>query len=189
MWERICKWKHENAHVGENIKNVVLKAFELVNCYIASCCSVRHFCLLHFRDEGAILGFLMDGSEVAVVTLDLTSRPVEISFLQTLVSDHFAKFFLVRYKVCIPFLILSSRPFEWPFLCMNARVVSIFNHSIFRLFQAPVVCIYWGWHTSWAANQTKISPTYRNLFLWFFPSSSSSSSSSDYILLSCSPLW
>lgn len=54
-----------------------------------------------YRDEGAVLGFLNDGSEVAVHIVDLRIRPLEKSFLQTLVSDHFVQFFLVRYKVRI----------------------------------------------------------------------------------------
>ncbi|XP_048759681.2 uncharacterized protein LOC125669248 [Ostrea edulis] len=51
-----------------------------------------------YSDEGGVLGFLSDGSEVAIQAVDLKSRTLGKGFLETLVSDHFTQFFLVRYK-------------------------------------------------------------------------------------------
>ncbi|XP_062575562.1 uncharacterized protein LOC134237491 isoform X2 [Saccostrea cucullata] len=53
---------------------------------------------ISYSDEGAVLGFLCDGSEVAVQMVDLKNRPLDKGFLQTLVSDNINQFFLVKYK-------------------------------------------------------------------------------------------
>ncbi|XP_061166604.1 uncharacterized protein LOC133175505 [Saccostrea echinata] len=53
---------------------------------------------ISYSDEGSVLGFLCDGSEVAVQLVDLKNRPLDKGFLQTLVSDNINQFFLVKYK-------------------------------------------------------------------------------------------
>ncbi|XP_021371290.1 uncharacterized protein LOC110461892 isoform X1 [Mizuhopecten yessoensis] len=54
-----------------------------------------------YSDSPAVLGLLMDGTEVAVHVIELSSRPVTESMLQKLTSPDFCHYFLVKYRAFI----------------------------------------------------------------------------------------